>query len=284
MGEQRPEYRDVRGFIPETLQRGFQPYWVTPDDLLITRVKNSQAGIIVQTSGRIWHADGSVNEFTFPYVPTSDRSVNNFSQQLEYGWLTNLFVTGGGAQFSVRGQTLVSIVIARPPVGSFVSKTLLAQDYLTSLNGPFWPYPRSVQGYEGPGVFRSIVVGAPAAGSDWSTGAPGNSRWRIRGGVATLLTSAVAGVRQVGIIFTDPTIVRLFQIESASTQLASTTQLYDLVPGYAPTALISTHQPIGIPLDMQLQAGFTIQSTTVGLLAGDQWSNIQLSVEEWIAE
>ncbi len=281
MGEQRPEYRDVRGFIPETLQRGFQPFWVTPDDLLITRIQNTLVGVNVSVSGRIWHADGSVNEFTFTYVPTSDGLVNNFAQQLEWGWLTSLVATPAGATLPARGQTLVSIVIARPPAATFTPKWLLAQDYLTQLNGPYFPYGRSVEGVEGPGILRSIV-GTAAVGADWVFGVPAGRRWRIRSIIGTLVTAVTPATRQVELLVTDNLLVPLFRVESASTQLASLTQVYDFIPGTTLTALINTHQPVYMPLDLQLRFGWTIRSNTVALQALDQWSNIELAVEEWI--
>lgn len=283
MGMQRPEYQDVRGFIPETLQRGFQPYWVTPDDILVASVRNAVAGLNLLFSGRIWHADGSVNEFSNLLAPTSDRTLNNFVQVLEYGWLTSVCLTVSGAPAITRGTTLGTILIARPPATAFVPKMILAQDYITTQNGPFWPYPRSVSGFEGPGRIITVTVANPAAGADWSTGLPIFGRWRIRAIRAVLATSAVVATRIAYLQINQTGLLRLM-IAPSATQLAGLTVFYSGAPYAANVTQGTTEFEWALPTDFQVQNPVAIGTNTIALQAADQWGPITIIAEEWMVD
>ncbi len=285
MGLQRPEYSDVRGLILETLQRGFQPLWVTPDDLLVTRIRNSLAGVTVQTSGRIWHTDGSVGEFTYSDVPTSDRAVNNFTRQLEYGWLVSVSATAAGT-LPNRGQTLVSLHVARPPAASFTSKWFLAQDYLTGLNAVLFPYPRVVAGIEGPGRLISFAIGNPALGADWTATVPTGARWRLHGGTATLVTG-IGGLSRLPILTVDDGVNKILGIPEipSAAQGASATLVYELNIGDTRNLQVATTEFEGLmPADLVMLAGWRIRMVTGGITATDQWSAIRLLVEEWLED
>ncbi len=140
-----------------------------------------------------------------------------------------------------------------------------------------------VPGIEGPGLLRSLTVANPAAGVDWTQAAPTNGRWFLRGGTATLLTSAAIANRQVALVIDDGAST-LFTIEAAAVQAAGATVVYDLIPGDTLTALTATHQPVIIPRDLRLLAGWRVRTSTGLLQAGDQWSAIQLMLEEWIED
>ncbi len=252
--------------------------WVTPDELLIITVRNALAGVALAFNGRLWVPPDKVVELNQPIVPTSDRSLNTFAQALDYGYLVSAAViasSGAGR----RGQTLAAMQLARPPKTAFAPKLFMGQDYVTGMNAVLWPSPRVVGGIEGPGALYSIAVTTPGAGADWTQTVPTGARWRIRGGTAQLVTSAAVATRQVALVIDDG-VNTLFTSESASTQLAGVTQVYDLLPGGTVTTLVSTHQPLFQPVDLILSAGWRIRTSTGAIQAGDQWSAIRLLVEE----
>ncbi len=254
------------------------PLWVTPDDLIVVQVRNSLAAAKLQLNARLWHPDEGVMEFNLSMAPTSARALNTFTQQLYYGYLVSAAVTAQ-SPFPTRGQTLASLSIARPPATAPITKLYMAQDYLTSQNAVLWPEGRAIAGVEGPGVLLSTAVANPAAATDWTLTVPANARWRVRGGSATLVTGVVAPVRQVALVIDDGANT-FYTIEAATTQAASLTQIYNLLPGDTLTTLISTQLPVFLPTDLVLFAGWRIRTSTTAIAGLDQWSAIRLLIEE----
>lgn len=257
--------------------------WVTPDDLLIVGVRNALVGVTLLLSGRIWHLDGSVNEFAIPITPGSARALQFFQMQLEYGFLVSVTVqVAAGSPH--HGQTLASILIARPPLASFGAKMLLAQDYVTTSWGPLWPGGRQAAGVDGQGMLYSIAVTTPGAGSDWTQTVPTGARWRVWGATATLATDAVAGVRIPSLVVDDGANI-LVNTRPGFTQTVSLTLLWGWGLGHqAPVVAPGTAgvEPSLGPLP--LFAGWRIRTSTAALDVGDTWTGIRLLVEEWLED
>ncbi len=245
-------------------------------------MRNSLAGVQLGANARIWHPDGSVGEINLPIIPGTTRAVQFFSQQLHYGYLVHAAVTKlAGAPN--RGNTLVSMQVARPPVGSFATKWFLGQDYVTGMSAVYWPFGRMLPGIEGPGALFSLAVSNPAAGAEFVQTVPTGARWLLHAARGSLLTSGTVGNRQPQLRFTDGTNT-LAQTASPLTQAAGLPQLYFWEPsiptlGVAVSSVNVAHFPFPIPL----LAGWQISSAS-GVLAGDQWSSIFLDVEEWLED
>lgn len=268
---------------PSGLTSGVLSEWVTPDDLLIVQVRNALAGVTLSVGARTWHPVDGVKEFNQDVIPTSDRSQNTFSVQLYYGWLVSMAIraTAGSPR---RGQTLATLSLARPPATAFRPKMLLAQDYVTSQYGPLWPGGRQNLGVEGPGMLYSQVVANPAAGADWTQTVPTGARWLLHGIAATLVTAVAAGNRQPLLIIDDGTSTLVLQ-DTALTQAASLTNIWDWAPGTPTTGLAAgTNNVIALPFPIPLFAGWRIRTSTTAIQAADQWSGIRLLVEEWLED
>lgn len=265
------------------LTGGILAEWVTPDDLLIAVVRNSLAGVSLALSGRVWHPDDGVKEIDFPMAPTSDRSANTFSRNLSLGYLVSLAVrvTAGAPR---RGQTLATMLIARPPAASFGTKMILAQDYVTSNYGPLWPGGRQTLGVEGPGILSSFVVATPAAGADWVQAVPTGARWLLHGIYATLATAIAAGNRQPLLVFDDG-VNRVAAQNTALVQAASLTNDWSWDPGTPSTGLFQSNvNEVDLPFPVPLFAGWRVRTITGAIAAADQWSGIRLLVEEWLED
>lgn len=276
--------KDPRGIVaPLKLLSGQVAEWVTPDDLLIIGVRNSLAGLTLGFNGRGWHADGGVAELNLQIIPGSARALQFFSLPLHYGYLTSAAVSVlAGAPN--RGQTLVSMQIARPPAATFATKMFLGQDYVTGQSAVLWPGGRTVGGAEGNGLPVSVSVAQPAAGVDWGQLVPTGARWLLRAIKATLATSATVGNRQPALLITDG-LNNLVQDPSPLTQAASLTQTWNWVPGL-PTMGVATLtvQQMALPFPIVLKAGWQVKVSTVNLSGTDQWSAVFLDVEEWIED
>jgi len=258
------------------------PILVTPDDFLIASVRSSLAGAVLHIAARLWLPNGMIAPYEQLIRPGSARALQNFSQQLHHGYLVSASVTAL-SPFPTRGQVLVSLQVARPPVAAFVPTWFLSQDYLTSMDAVYWPGGRNTPGVEGPGVLQSLAIGNPAAGADWSQTVPTAARWLVRGGTATLVTAIAVATRQVAIVIDDGANT-LMTIEAGVSQAASLTQIYSLLPGQTTSTLISTQLPIYLPPDLRLLAGWRIRTSTGAIQAADQWSAIRLLIEESLEE
>lgn len=130
------------------------------------------------------------------------------------------------------------------------------------------------------GVKRTVTVPAPASATDWSVTVPGGRQWRIRAAFATLVTSATAGSRFVGASITDGN-ATLWRMQNTAAHPASTTAGYTFAQTRAPLNItgISNFGPIELMFGWY-PAGYTIASLVNGYQAGDQWSAVNIAIEE----
>lgn len=135
-------------------------------------------------------------------------------------------------------------------------------------------------GVVGRGVPQLITISNPAAGSDWTFSA-GNNAYMVHTVYAVLTTSATAATRTV----------RIAQQQGGvnggiwaaqQTQLANLARSYSISSSVPSAADVSTI-PIVAPavFDVLIPPGGSLLSSTVGIQAGDQWSNIALYVEQF---
>jgi hypothetical protein len=148
----------------------------------------------------------------------------------------------------------------------------------TTVNG--WPGTPSKEISDGPGVVRSITGSAVAAGGEVLEAVPANRRWQLLSFSTTLATSAAAGVRNTSFIIDDGASI-FYQLASSQAQNPSTTVHFNLVPGLPFSFDTLSHINIPAPTPTILRSGFRIETSTLGILAGDQYSLTQYSVLEW---
>lgn len=134
-----------------------------------------------------------------------------------------------------------------------------------------------------PGEKRVIQVGQPAAGAEWSVTVPGGRQWFIIGGLAILTTSAVVANRRPGFQASDGTTTYLQAVGLVQVAASQFARL-----GYGPHLTASVQgaadavENIVTPYGW-LPPGSVLQSLTLNLSAGDQYSAVALFVEEcWL--
>lgn len=130
------------------------------------------------------------------------------------------------------------------------------------------------------GRIRSITVTDPAADNEILETVPARRRWRLISIRFKLITDANVANRIVTLTIDDGT-NNLLTIPSDTAQTASLTRYYHYHLQPVPQFLIDAIFSLPLP-DLFLAAGFRIQTLTTGLQAGDDFSVIQLLVEEWI--
>lgn len=138
--------------------------------------------------------------------------------------------------------------------------------------------PRAI----GSGTMRRITGTSPAAGVEFSESVPVGVQWRFISMHARLTASAVVGNRLVTLNLGDAALAAFYREPSGFTQLANQSIPYIWSDaGAFNSGLVFGFVQVPLPSQVILPVGFTMFSTTTGLLAGDQWSAIGFLVEEW---
>jgi hypothetical protein len=187
----------------------------------------------------------------------------------------------GSAGGLVRGQCFCYAEIVRPQTSAGVGFFTLLADYVTNAATLGWPGGAIRQSVEGPGFLRSISVGNPAAGAEWSLTVPTNARWRVQ--AANSLFTASAGVaNRVPECNLDDGANSFFIGEPNSVVVALGAPQVTFA-STVPTAVANVADvTASIPSPAYLLAGHRINSRTLNIQAADQYSAIFVNVEEWI--
>lgn len=144
-----------------------------------------------------------------------------------------------------------------------------------------WPPTLSQDWRAGGGELRSISSADPAAGAELSLVVDTNFTWRVLGVSFTLVTDATGGDRFPHLIFANTAGLELHFFPNLS-QDPSLTKLYTFS---AIGALLSGQNNnvfiISIPQNLPLDHAFTIKTETAGFQAGDNYSKMEVWVEQF---
>lgn len=256
------------------------PAYIRQGDQLELCVFSSLADIQVRFTGYFVGPDGTVQVQTWDPTPPSANSATCLIVDCGEGLVLSLVAWVSGGAF-LRGQVYLSarIVTPDPTVSTYVGQ--LFAGYVDG--GSMLSFPGGVQSGQGsgPGAIRSIAGTDPAVDTEISETVPTNTRWRLVGFAATLVTGAAAATRQVHLQITDGSAV-VADFPAATTQIISLTRTYFASAlGYAP-GLTGTDIYIPLAPDLVLTAGWKITTVTDNLNALDNWGAPQLYVEEWV--
>lgn len=252
------------------------------EDSLRLVVANSASGVTVRMQGRFLSPSRGVQVFTVDLSPTSDRVATSKLFAPGDGYLLNLSVVAvAGAP--VIGQTYAMVQIVRGFSGAIVVLGALLGGYVTTAQHLAYPGSPIQSSIEGGGYFRTIQGTTPAVGANVNETVPLRARWEIVTFRVTLQTSAVAGNREVSLVY---------QVGSTITAWhgplvllpASSVAVYVWQRG--PTnAIPGAGQFIYngcLAENVQLTAGTFIFTTTVGIDAADVMGGPTYTVREWL--
>lgn len=277
MDGSKTEYADV-------LERGAgaHSFYCDGNDALQVIVRTAVA-VTISIEARFYDERGYAHPLVFPFVPANlDRSANTTFFPLHKGWL--LDVTARAITGSPEGaQTYVTLRLQRGQSNQGIPIGTIVQGYVTRSIDLAWPNSPLAPSVSGIGLSNSVAVTTPGAGADWSVSVPTRARWRLENINAQLVTAAAPSNREAVVVLDDGINV-LATIPSGVTQVASTTVQYSYFQGATRGAgAQSPHVITPLPFVL-LGAGWRIRSSTVGIQAADQWSNVRVNVEEWIED
>lgn len=276
--------------------------YVTRNDSLQLSVNNSAANVSVDVHARMLIASptsilpgqpdhppdptqssvpsNTIASITQNFVPGTNRLTNVFFVPLSEGWLLNLTV--GLTGFSRKGQTYVYLFLQRgDAVGGPQSGTLLS-GYTTNPATLIWPGGGTIYPTDGAGWLNSVNKANPAAGSDFLFTVPANARWRVRSFSATYVVPNTGSARVVRAVVKDAAGNLIWQGVGQQTAGINATFNVSAAPGQNSSTADPFAIQLPLPGDLALPQGFTFGTSSGGIQAGDQYSNIWAEVEEWI--
>lgn len=256
--------------------------YVTQDDRLLVRAWNSVASVAVVVRARILMPDGQVVPTAVTVRPSTDRVVSQGAVDLTEGFLLSLLILVEGAA-PRRGQTFVTVALARGGALAADPAQLLAADYVAEGAPIGWPGADPIAPTEGPGLVRAVAGTDPAAGVEVSETVPTNARWTLYAVRFPLVTDATVANRRVHLLVDDGTNT-LYEAAAPDVQAASLTRNYNAANhGFAPAATVSELY-LNLPVPLPLLQGWRVRTATDSLQAGDNFGVPRLTVEEWIED
>lgn len=245
---------------------------------------NSASGVKLSVNVSAMNPKGTRNLVTLVSTPNTNRSRKTDAVQLQAGYVLDMFVQVLSGTIAT-GQCFVQVGITRgqPATGQAYSvERILYQNYL-DVNGSM-TYPQ-IKSQEGPGWINTISLPAPAAGASYAPiTVPTGARWKVRGFAGALTDGAGAGNRRPVIDYKDGSGNLLTGGVSPTFLGASlSATFFGSIGGPAAETSNSVANNVGINLpDTFLPSGYTVNFTTEGIAAADQWAAGFLTVEEWI--
>lgn len=138
---------------------------------------------------------------------------------------------------------------------------------------------------EGQGYATSVACTDPAAGVEVVCTVPANARWKVKAFRFALVTDGTVASRFVNVRVKDASGNILWDAGANVAQTASLTTIYNVAPGVQQqAAIVNLRLQIPIPPDLVLFQGYTIETFTTALVAGDNHAVPFLLVEEWIED
>lgn len=129
-------------------------------------------------------------------------------------------------------------------------------------------------------ITKSVAVGNPALGAEWTVAVPAGKAWYLRSITALLTASAVVANRVPWFFIKDAAANQVMALTFTTPATASGTFTYQAAEGMpAETTSFGTVMR-ALPSGLVLPTGWTISTVTVSKDAGDQWSAIRLMVVE----
>ena len=272
---------DPVGFTRHGIAPGAFSY-VTRDDRLYLRSRNSVTGAVVRLSGRLHQPDGHIHEFTYLHTPATDRSVSLESFDIGEGYIVGLAVDVASGTVR-RGHCFIELGLLRGLTAAASVRQVLGRDYVTDGDGWGWPGAPIKSSLHGPGILRSITGTDPAVDTEISEAVPTNARWLVRSVRFTLVTDANAATRRVHLVIDDGT-TTLLDIGAGGTQTASVTKSYNAFPEGPSATSVTAEVYLTLPGNLMLLQGFQLLTATQFLQATDNFGAPQLYVEEWLEE
>lgn len=247
--------------------------------LEVSAITNTGGGTL-GIHARLVTPQGELTHAVYSFIPAASGQLNSDVFKLARGVLTSVFIHQTAGNIS-QPAVWVRVSLVRRLVSSILASGRLTSGYVYTGHPLAWPPATLHSSLEGPGAIRARQTPDPGAGAQVQHITEANARTLIRSIRFTLVTSAVAGNRNVSIECQVGGLVQ-FRVPSQSAQAAGLTHNYNVVPGATAQAVVGVEHVIPWPLDYMLPELATIQTAVAGMDAGDNFGAANLVTEEWL--
>jgi len=227
---------------------------------------------------RILMPDGQLSINQFAHTTAATRLAVVTGQDLTEGFLLSVTVSALPTTVPARSVFVQVDLVKGNFFAGIIGETLIS-GYLTGRQAIGWPeFPAysSVQDY---GQRRLITGTDPAAGVEITETVPSGALWRLCSVYIQLTTSAVAGTRNVYLIFDDGA-TQFLRANVGGAGPTSTVNFY-LAQNY-PVQSVGAFTFAPLPLDLWLPSGYRFRTSTVTLDGGDNFVAPVYQVEEFL--
>ena len=222
-------------------------------------------------------------------LSAGDRSVKSrnypFSNQFFQGLCTSQIqltdVSVEAAVATTRGQSFARLNLFRKGSTAQPTKCAVLSDYVTQQVTACLRNSRHFTAIEGQGNLLTYSQ-APIPGTDFVFTVPQNSRWRVVAVLGTLVTNAGGLNRFPRLDISEPGTL-IAQVPGELNWGGGQNHVVSWFQGQG-VAFDDANGSVCIPLPegIVLLSGGIVQSNTLNLTAGDQWTSASIFVEEWL--
>lgn len=275
-----------RGPLIDFGSEGVKPpsmLYIDRDDRLYIRSWNSiTTGMTIVVRGDLLHPDGRIRPFEFRHTPLTSGLPSLQIETLAEGFLIGLSVRGDGVAVP-RGATLVDVGILRGRGVTGQEQKTLIGGYVEFNRVLSYPPTYYEPSGSGTGAQTPLATADPAAGAEVSHTVPVNEQWRMTTFRVALVCDGTAANRFPRLrIFRSG--IEVWRSRSHDAQTAGQTAVYNFVLGGFFEATVQNGEHSNILPDGRLQGNDTIQTTTTGLQAGDNYTAGVAWLEVWMRQ
>ncbi len=259
--------------------------YIQRDDQLTMLAMTGTANQTFTLVARLWLADeGRITTIESALVAPTAFALVSVQVPLAEGYLLSAAIRCGLS--TQQGDAYVELLVTRGVQG-FPSNVLakpasvLIAEYVTVDVPAGWPGGRISRIGDGPGTTLQLLVTQPGAGADWNTVVLNNALWELLYFNATFVTGAAVANRLPQLTIGNGATVS-YTAPPANTVPASTTA--NVSGSQMTTAFLAdlTDVMLVIPPRNLLITPGQISFVTKNIQAADQWSNIRLTVRQWV--
>jgi hypothetical protein len=260
--------------------------YVGPSDALEFEARSPSVSTAVNVTVRILTPQGEIKEIPLAFtVATSGTAVFTSRVPPTEGFVLTAHASANNAS---RGQCFVKLhLLKNPGASAALLGALLFQGYLSADDHLSYPQSPTESSLTPPGWTHTIIITAPGAGNDWSTQAPAGVRWRLKTVFAAFTASATVASRGPRVILTDSAARLIADLPISPAITASQVCDFTWGEGLTPQSIVLANLVIDtaqLPGQLLLPQQAFVKSLTNSLQAGDAWTAILLTVEEFVAQ
>lgn len=257
--------------------------YLGPDDTLALQARSPSVSSVLHLTTRRLTPQGEIKSDPVDVtVATVGTAVFETVIPPAEGFLLSAHLRGDAVS---RGQCFVKLLVKRATGGTDLTLGhLLFQGYVSADDHLSYPQSPTESSLNGRGWTHSLTAVNPAPAANVVVTVPVGVRWILKGFKAVLATSAAVRTRTVLFAILDNLGNTAGVSPPLLNQTASQSIEYTYGPGLSAVASPALASTIGISVDLVLPAGWQMILQDFNADGADQFSQIVLFVEEFVAQ